>query len=124
MLDHAGRSLVTILLFFGTLTGRAELFILLPNYIVCTICYSKCITRKFLTLKNESQGHTVHHSQWSHSIANTNLYKQSSLNIFCYQSPFSRNSQLKIRNLENVGQSLDVQHLQWRHSMANTCLPI
>ena len=31
--------------------------------------------KKMFYLKNEGQGHRVQHSQWSHSMANINLYK-------------------------------------------------
>ena len=31
--------------------------------------------KKIFDLENESQGHGIQHSQWSHSMANVNLYK-------------------------------------------------
>ena len=70
-------------------------------------------------LEVESQGHGIQHLQWSHSMANMNLYESHTCAYFA-SSHISRYSRFKIRDLENIGQGHDVQHSQWHHSMANT----
>ena len=59
----------------------------------------------------------LHQSQWSHSMANIDLYK-SHTSAFLLSS-FSRYSHFIFRDLENVGQSHDARNVQQRHTMAN-----
>ena len=56
-------------------------------------------------LENLGQGHRVQHSQFSHSIANINIYKSLNWAFFVgWLSWFSRKQHSEFCDLENVGQ--------------------
>ena len=60
--------------------------------------------KKMFKFEN-GQVHGIQHSQWSHSIANINLFKS---HASFSQALFSRYSHLKIHDLESLGQAHDV----------------
>ena len=85
---------------------------------------SEILTFQICDLENLGQGHTGQHSQWSHSMANINLYK-------CHTTSFSLAlTVFEIFTFRNAwpwkcrSKSWCFQHSQWRHSMANTLLPV
>ena len=87
------------------------------------IFYNKCISIICFTLKIlvKVMQYNIHNgiTRWEISTPIIVVFE-----LFCWLSPFSRFSYLKIDYLEEVGQGHNEQYLQCRHSMTNTRFPI